>query len=142
MRGLEQALVVERPIEAAWAGLSRLDCWEAFSEAFAGRSFIYAVDNGAQLGHGAELPVAPPKGRQVLRWRISSWTPPEGFELVTLDGAKGLSGYHMLLSFKLSRLDEERTEVAAKCVILFTSNVIELLSLIFPLRWLYVRRME
>lgn len=142
MRSIQAQAVLHRGIDETWRIVSRPDVWRELSETFAGwgTRFRYVADGS--LGPGSEVQVTTPGGDPVMRWKVSAWTPPTGFELTSTEEERRLSPFHMLLSFKLEALDTDKTEITVSMVIIFLDKTLELASLVLPVRFIYSMRLK
>ncbi|MEK7744975.1 MAG: hypothetical protein AAB578_11360, partial [Elusimicrobiota bacterium] len=80
-------------------------------------------------------------GRPLLRARVSSFEPPGRIEwTLTREGSR-LGSFHLLLSCRLQETGGDSTRVEMGMMLLFSSRVLEIASLLIPIRFFYRRRL-
>lgn len=145
MRKIEASLLIPRRVRDVWRQASTLESWQALTGAFAGsrNGFFYAVTAGpsAPPGVGTAVAVTTPRGRPVMSLRVSLWEPPKRLEF-TAERKGWLTSYNLMISLRLSEIDEDRTGAEIAYIVLFSNKFVELCSLLLPVRGLYRRRLK
>jgi hypothetical protein len=143
MRKVESSVVVRQAPRDVWARLSRPEAWQHLTEAFAGRTnayrYVVVGDPRGVLGVGSDVDVQTPKGKPIMRWRVSEWAPPSSLELSVNEAERMLTPFHMLLRFQLEELDDDATRLTASLVIVYMNRLLEILSLVLPVGFMYSR---
>jgi len=143
MRKVEGSIVIHQGTRDLWARISRPECWQQLTEAFSGRPGAYRYipvgDASGVVGVGSEVDVQTPKGRPIMRWRVSEWAPPQSLELSVNESQRMLTPFHMLLRFQLEELDDDTTRLTMSLVIIYMNRLLEIMSLVLPVGFMYSR---
>ncbi len=145
MRSVEAALTLPAPRPQIWRRVSTVRGWETLARAFAGWgsrvqcAVLQGPDDTAR--EGLELEVRSAAGRPLLRARVSSFEPPGRIEWTLTREDSRLGSFHLLLSCRLQEADRDSTRVEVGMMLLFSSRLLEILSLLIPIRFFYRRRL-
>jgi hypothetical protein len=144
MRKMESAIVIQKSPRVVWERLRSPDCWQEMTDAFASRraAFRCVPLGGTAIGVGTEVDLTTSRGKPVLRWRVSEWSPLRSLELAGGQPESRFNPFQMMLRFQLEELDADTTRVTASLVLIFLSRVLELFSLVLPVGFLYARGLK
>lgn len=145
MRSVEASLLIQAPRSELWRRLCAVRGWESLARAYSGwGSRLQCVALPASEGaarEGLELELRSAAGKPLLRARVSAFEPPGRIEwTLTREGSR-LGSFHLLLSCRLRETDQDKTRVDLSMMLLFSSWLLEVLSLLLPIRFLYRRRL-
>lgn len=145
MRQVEASLLIKRRIRDVWKQASSLENWQALSETFAGWGFRFrfAIVAGPKdpPGEGTKIAVTNAGGKPVMKVKLAKWDPPRRIELtVRNDGY--MTGYHLLATINLSEIDDEMTNAEISLIVMFHNRLVEITSLVLPVRFMYRRRLQ
>ncbi|MFA5139424.1 MAG: SRPBCC family protein [Elusimicrobiota bacterium] len=139
MRKMESAIVIQKSPREVWERLRSPECWQELTNAFANRhdAFRCILVGGADVGVGTEVDLTTARGKPVLRWRVSEWSPLKSMELAGGQSESWINPFQMMLRFQLEELDTDTTRVTASLVLIFLNRMLEVFSLILPVGFMY-----
>ena len=145
MRSVEASLTLPAPRSQVWKRVSTTGGWERLARAFAGWGSRVGCavlqGSGDAAREGLELEVRSAAGRPLLRARVSAFEPPGRIEwTLTREGSR-LGSFHLLLSCRLQETGGDSTRVELGMMLLFSSRLLEIASLLIPIRFFYRRRL-
>ncbi|MBI5244971.1 MAG: SRPBCC family protein [Elusimicrobia bacterium] len=144
MRCVEASIFVPSGPMPVWERIASADFCEAAVRALGGpgrlKREVSNSDDGKSLKVGTEIAFQKTNGRPWMRWRVEEFLPGKRLTLAASDHSLGLSSYDVTLEFRLeSEEDCDRTKVMASLYVLLKNGVMELATLVLPVRWLYAR---
>ncbi|HAH06067.1 MAG TPA: hypothetical protein DCM05_05985 [Elusimicrobia bacterium] len=147
MTVIQRALDIPVPISKVWSWLMDVRSWDALSDEFIGSKGRYrhralpGPDGGSALTGGSEVQMLDRKDREFLRWKVTDWEPPR--RLSYSAGMAGwLHGFNFQLSYGLEAEAEGVTKVRADLLLVYTNPILEVLSLVLPVRYFYGRSLQ
>jgi len=139
---MEAREIVNKSAAQVWEGLAQPGALRELCETFAGWGARFRVVADRGMIVGAPVEVTTPGGDPVMSWRVTSSAPPTTLELSSTEEERKLSPFHMVLSFRIEALDDDKSQVSAELTLMFLDRMLELATLILPFGFFYGQRLK